>query len=111
MDHPYEYLGEHKYYMVKPEDYDGIPEGTNLKFEGVIEEKPVIEHLRSRKPLRPLFLLYFIETRLTVGGIVVKYEGPAFLGKGEKVTLWGKKHRDRFDAVKIETDDVIVQIC
>ena len=110
MDYPYEYLGEYKYSIIDPEEYDAIPEGTNLKFDGTIKGKPVIEHLRSKKPLRPQLLRYFIETRLTVSGIVVKYEGPAFLRKGEKVTLWGKKRRDRFDAVKIETDDVIIQI-
>ena len=110
MDYPYEYLGEYKYHIIDPEEYDAIPEGTNLKFDGIIDGKPVIEHLRSKKPLRPQPLRYFIETHLTVSGIEIKYEGPAFLRKGEKVTIWGKKHRDRFDAVKIETDDIIIQI-
>jgi len=109
-NHPYEYLGENKYNIVNPKEYDAVPEGTNLKFDGVIMEKPVIKHLRSKKPLRPQVLRYFIETYLTVSGIEVKYEGPAFLRKGEKVTVWGKKHAKRFDAVRIETDDVIIQI-
>jgi hypothetical protein len=39
------------------------------------------------------------ETNLSVGGIKIKHEGPAFLRTGEKVTIWGKKHWDRFDAL------------
>jgi hypothetical protein len=110
LDHPYEFLGEHRYYAVKPEEYGEIPGGTRLKLDGVIDEKPVIKHLRSRKPLRPQLLRYYIETHLTVSGIEVKYEGPAFLRKGEKVTVWGRKQAPCFDAVKIETEDVIIQI-
>ena len=110
MNYPYEFLGEYKYYVVKPEEYDDIPRGTKIKFDGIIDEKPDIKHLRSKKPLRPQFLRYFIETHLTVSGIEIKYEGPAFLRKGEKVTIWGRKQTPSFDAVKIETEDFIIQI-
>jgi len=110
LNNPSEFLGEHKYYVVKPEEYDEIPGGTRIKFDGVIDEKPVIKHLRSKKPFRPQLLSFFIETHLTVSGIEVKYEGPAFLRRGEKVTIWGKKQTPRFDAVKIETEDLIIQI-
>ena len=112
MNYPYEYLEEYRngFYIIELEDYNSIPNGSDIKFEGVIEEKPIIKHLRSKKSPGVQLVRYFIETNLSVGGIKIKHEGPAFIRKGEKVTIWGKKHRDRFDALKIETDDVIIQI-
>ena len=105
MNFPHEYLGERKYYAVKPGDYDAMPGGSYLKFEGTIEDRPVIRHLKSN-----ILLRYHIETNLTVSGIEIKYEGPAFLRKGEKVTVWGRKHAKKFYAVRIEADDVVIQI-
>ena len=105
LKYPYEYLNKHKYYIVKPEEYEAIPEGINLKVEGIIEEKPVIKHIKSS-----IFLRYLIETYLTVSGIKIKHKGPVFIRKGEKVTIWGRKHTPRFDANRIETDDVIIQV-
>ena len=110
MNYSHEFLGEYTYFIIPSEDYDAVPEGTNLKFEGVIEKKPIIKHLRSKKPPRIQGLRYFIQTQLIVNGVDIKYEGPAFLRKGEKVTVWGKKGTNRFDAVKIETEDVIIMI-
>lgn len=106
LKYPYEYLNSHKYYIVKPEEYEAVPEGINLKVEGIIEEKPVIKHTETHL----LFLRYFVETYLTVSGIKIKHKGPVFIRKGEKVTIWGRKQTPRFDAKRIETDDIIVQV-
>jgi hypothetical protein len=106
LEYPYEYLNAYKYYIVKPEEYEAIPEGINLKVEGIIEEKPVIKHTKTNV----LLFRYFVETYLTVSGIKIKHKGPAFIRKGEKVTIWGRKQTPRFDANRIETDDVIIQV-
>ena len=48
MNYSHEFLGEYEYFIIPSEDYDAVPEGTNLKFEGIIEKKPIIKHLRSK---------------------------------------------------------------
>jgi len=84
--------------------------GTRIKFEGVVADKPVIKHLRSKKPLRIQVSRYFVNTHLDVSGVKVFYEGPAFLSKGERVTVWGTKKHDNLDAVKVETDNIVIQM-
>ena len=110
MNNQYEILGEEKYYVVSPEEYNDVPEGTRLKIHGVVDEKPVVSHARSKRPPALLILRYFIETRLSVGGVETRYDGPAFIRKGEEVTVWGRKSGTRFEAVKIEGEGFTVKI-
>jgi hypothetical protein len=103
-----EYIGQLDYLVVS--GYDKAPVESRIRFEGVIDSKPVISHSPSRKPLRIMIVRYYVNTRFTVDGVKVHYEGPAFLKKGQEITLWGKKKHDHFEAVKIECEDYIIQI-
>ena len=101
-------LGEIEYLIVS--DYNEAPNGSRIRFEGVIDSKPVITHTPSIKPFNIQVVRYYVNTRFSVDGVKVFYEGPAFLKKDQKITLWGKKKYDHFLAVKIECDDFIIQL-
>ena len=101
-------IGEFQYTMVS--EYDEAKLNQRIGFEGIVDSKPVIKHSPSRRPFKIRFVDYYVNTSFTVDGVKVLYEGPAFLRKGQHVTLWGKKKHDHFEAIRIETEDYILEI-
>jgi len=89
-------LGGRDYYVVEP---DAISElkGLNVRFDGIITEKPVIEYYAAGWPWS--LASRFIEedhghrTILKVEGVTVYIRGSAPLRKSEKVRVWGKVRR------------------
>ncbi|TFH13431.1 hypothetical protein E4H04_11970 [Candidatus Bathyarchaeota archaeon] len=105
-----EILGEINYKIIDAETYEEIPVGTFIKFDGIIDEKPILKNSPSKKPFRVQLARFYIETHFSVNGIKMKYEGPAFLRKGENITIWGKKQISYFDARQIETESFIITL-
>ena len=103
-------LSERKYEVIQPEEYQKTPVGSYIILDGVIDEKPVLINSPSKKPLKIQVVRYYINTTFSIDDVKIKYEGPVFLRKGEKVTVWGKKEHDYLDAKQIETGSFIIKI-
>ena len=90
LDFPKENLELEEYYIVSPEDV-AQPDEVNVKFEGVIAEKPVVEFYAAGWPWSISARLIEEEhghrTTLKVSDIPVYFRGPLYLRKGEKVIV------------------------
>ena len=87
-----------------------VPVGSYVKLEGVVEGKPEIVNTPSQKPFRFQFVRFYVNTWFNLGDVNVRYEGAAFVRKGNKVIIWGKKDLDQLIAHKIETEDLIIKL-
>ena len=103
-------LGENKYDVVDLEDYGDVSVGSYVILEGVVEDKPEIVNTPSRRPFRVQAVRYYVNTRFALADVNVRYEGAAFVRKGDKVVVWGRKEKDFLYAKQIETDDIIIRL-
>ena len=101
-------IGEFQYQKVSR--YDTAELNQRIGLEGIIDSKPVIKHTPSSRLFKIQAVNYYVNTTFTVDTVKVFYEGPAFLRKGQYVTLWGKKKHDHFEVIRIETEDFILEI-
>ena len=74
-----------------------------------VEDKPVIRNTPSIKPLefKPRFFRFNVWTEFNIRGIKAKYYGPLLVKKGERVQIWGIKHRSEFIIDGAETEERI----
>lgn len=110
--YPKQVFREDVYSVIESSDYGSLPTGTRLKMEGVVDEKPLMENVPSQKPFEVsvrAFMRFSVWTDFVVDGVNARYYGPAFVRKGEHVTLWGKKEGERFRVVKIEAEGFVAQ--
>ena len=103
-------LGDHKYEVISLEDYADVPIGDYVILEGVVEGKPEMLNTPSRRPGRWQLVRYYVNTVFALGDFKVRYEGAAFVRKGDNVVVWGRKGHDFLDAKQIETDYFIVKL-
>ena len=105
-------MGDEKYYIVKPENIAKL-ENVNLKFEGTLSGKPVIESygigFDSNMRYRVLPIDHGHRTRLVIDDINVYVGSPLHLRRGEKVTVWGKIKDRIVQAWRIEGEEIIYQ--
>ncbi|MFB0543289.1 MAG: hypothetical protein ACETVR_00765 [Candidatus Bathyarchaeia archaeon] len=110
LDFPTETLELEEYYIVSPEDVAQL-DRVNVKFEGLIAEKPVVEFYTAGWPWSISSRLieedHGHRTTLKVGGVPVHFRGPLYLRKGEKVVVWGKIEEGGVQARRIEGEDAI----
>jgi len=87
---PTETLGYDEYYVVSLSDLANL-NNVNVKFEGTITEKPVVEFYSAGWPWS--FSSRIVEedhghqTHLRVNGVTVYFKGPLYLVKGRKITM------------------------
>ncbi len=111
-DFPTETLGDDEYYVVGLDDMSQL-DNVNVKFQGVLTEKTVVEFYAAGWPWSISSRLveedHGHQTTLKVGNFTVYYKGPAYIRRGEKVTVWGKLKDGAVQAKKIESEDIIYQ--
>lgn len=98
------------YYVVSPRDI-GDAEGLNVKFEGVVDDKPIVTYYVAGWPWSISSRLieedHGHRTFLIVSGVKVVFRGVALVGKGEKVTVYGRVKGSMVQAHVIETSNIM----
>jgi hypothetical protein len=104
-----EKFGGEFYKPIEVEEIETVGSGTMVVFDYTIEDKPVIRNTPSIKPLefKPRFFRFNVWTEFNIRGIKAKYYGPLLVKKGEKVQIWGIKHRSEFIIDGAETEERI----
>ena len=107
-----EKFGGEFYKPIEVEAIENVGLGTKVVFDYIIEDKPAIRNTPSIKPLefRPRLFRFNVWTELNIRGIKAKYYGPLLVKKGEKVQIWGTKHRSVFIIDGAETEEKIILI-
>lgn len=109
---PTELLGYDEYYVVSFTDLAQL-DSINVKFEGTLTEKPVVEFYAAGWPWSISSRLveedHGHQTRLKVNEVTVHFKGPIYLVRGQKITLWEKLKDSIVHAKRIESEDVIYQ--
>jgi hypothetical protein len=105
-----EILGETKYDVVSLEDYESVPVGNYVILKGLVEGKPEIVNTPSKRPFRVQAVRFYANTLFALDEVKVRYEGLAFIRKGDNVVVWGRKEKDFLYAKQIETDDIIIRL-
>ena len=86
---------------------------VNVKFEGILTEKPMVEFYSAGWPWSISSRLieedHGHRTLLKINEITIYFKGPLYLKKGEPVTVWGKLNDKVVQAKRIEGQDVIYQ--
>lgn len=112
IDFPTETLGYEEYYVISLEDMVHL-DNVNVKFKGVLTEKPVVEFYSAGWPWSISSRLieedHGHRTILKVSGVSVYFKGPLYLAKGEKITVWGKLKDEVVQAKRVEGENVIYQ--
>ena len=108
--YPTETLDYDEYYVVSPDDVSKLVD-KNVKFEGNVADKPVIEFYVAGWPWSISSRLieedHGHRTILNVSGIPVIFRGPLYLRKGEKVVVWGRVKDGTVQAKRMEGEDAI----
>jgi len=111
-DLPTETLDYDEYYIVDLRDITRL-DNINVKFEGTLTEKPIVEFYAAGWPwsisARLIEEDHGHQTILKIDGVIVYYKGPIYMKKEEKVTVWGKLKGGAIQAKKIESEDIIYQ--
>jgi hypothetical protein len=109
---PTETLGYDEYYVTRSGDLLQL-DGVNVKFEGILTEKPVVEFYAAGWPWSISSRLveedHGHRTLLKVNGVTVYFKGPLYLAKEERITVWGKLKEGVVQAKRIEGTDIIYQ--
>ncbi|MDV3103572.1 GTP-binding protein [Thermococcus waiotapuensis] len=93
-------LGHHVYHVVTVEDLkSGKMRGKNVVFEGIIEDKPVVEFLPMELPS--------YRTTFSVDGIRVEFSGSPCIKRGDRIRVYGRFLAGDLIATAIETDEAI----
>jgi hypothetical protein len=112
IDFPTETLSYDEYYIVSFDELQHLNE-LNVKFDGKLTEKPVVEFYVAGWPWSVSSRLieedHGHRTLLKMDDIVVYFKGPLHLIKGETVTIWGKLKDKVVQAKRIESQTVIYQ--
>jgi len=98
------------YYVISPKEV-GNANGLNVKFEGIVDDKPVLTYYVTGWPWSISSRLveedHGHRTFLKVSGVRVIFRGVALVSKGEKVTVYGRVRDDTVQAHVIETSSII----
>lgn len=109
---PIETLGYDEYYVVDLDDITQL-DNTNVKFQGTLAEKPIVEFYAAGWPWSISSRLieedHGHQTTLKVGNIPVYYKGPVYIKREEKITVWGKLKDGAVQAKRIESEEIIYQ--
>ncbi|MCD6096500.1 MAG: hypothetical protein J7J99_08090 [Thermoprotei archaeon] len=109
LPYPTEVRNNVQYYVVSPSQVKDM-NGANVKFSGVVTERPEIVYYTAGFPLsleNAIEENHGHETLLTVSGVRTIFKGIAFIKKGDSIVVYGKVEDGHVDAHIIETEYAI----
>jgi len=105
-------MGYDEYYVTRSGDLLQLY-GVNVKFEGTLTEKPLVEFYAAGWPWSLSSRLveedHGHRTLLKASGVAVYFKGSLYLAKEERITVWGKLKEGVVQAKRIEGKDIIYQ--
>jgi len=109
LPYPTEVRNNVQYYVVSPSQVKDM-NGENVKFSGVVTERPEIVYYTTGFPLSLEDAIeenHGHETILKVSDVRIIFKGIALIRKGDSIVVYGKVKDDHVDAHIIETEYVI----